>query len=94
MIVLKTFNAQSIVIGDKPNPTVRVLVPEWNKWESKAKVTLWMVVKQNIIPHIINYKTSKVTWDMLKGLYETTDADRVLFLKTKLLSIKWKLMKG
>ena len=47
-----------------------------------------MSVKDNIIPHIKNSKTSKDTWDKLKGLYETYDSNRILFLKTKLLSIK------
>ena len=31
---------------------------------------------------------------MLKGLYQTTDANRVLFLKTKLLSIKMEANEG
>ena len=47
-----------------------------------------------MIPHIRNCDTSKVTWDMLKGLYETTNANRVLFLKTKLLSIKMEANEG
>ena len=47
-----------------------------------------MFVKDNIIPHIRICKTSKDTWDKLKGLYETSDSNRILFLKTKLLSIK------
>ena len=47
-----------------------------------------MSVKDNIIPHIRNSKTSKDTWDKLKGLYERSDSNRVLFLNTKLLSIK------
>jgi hypothetical protein len=47
-----------------------------------------MSVKDNIIPHIRDCKTSKETWDMLKGLYETTNTNRILFLKTKLLSLK------
>ena len=47
-----------------------------------------MSVKDNIIPHIKYCKTSKETWDTLKGLYETTNTNRILFLKTKLLSLK------
>ena len=47
-----------------------------------------MSVKDNIIPHIRNSTTSKDRWDKLKGLYETSDSNRILFLKTKLLSIK------
>lgn len=47
-----------------------------------------MSVKDNIIPHIRDCKTSKETWDTLKGLYETTNTNRILFLTTKLLSLK------
>ena len=54
----------------------------------KAKVLLRMSVKDNIIPHIRDCKTSKETWDVLKGLYKTSNANRILFLKTQLLSIK------
>jgi hypothetical protein len=54
----------------------------------KAKVLLRMSVKDNIIPHIRDCETSKETWDTLKGLFETSNANRILFLKTKLLSIK------
>ena len=47
-----------------------------------------MFVKDDIIPHIRDNKTSKETWDILKGLYETSNANQILFLKTKLISIK------
>ena len=94
MTVLESFNAWSIVCGDEPNPTSPALVPEWNKRETKAKVTLWMIVKDNVIPHIRNCETSKVTWDMLRSLYETRDANRVLFLKSKLLSINMETNEG
>ena len=47
-----------------------------------------MSVKDSIIPHIRDCKTSKETWEVLKGLYETTNSNRILFLKTKLLSMK------
>jgi len=47
-----------------------------------------MFVKDNIILYIRDCKTSKDTWDISKGLYETTNSNRIMFLKTKLLSIK------
>jgi hypothetical protein len=47
-----------------------------------------MYVKDNIILHIRECKTSHETWETLKGLYETMNTNRVLFLKSKLLSIK------
>ena len=49
---------------------------------------LRMFVKDSIIPHIRDCKTSKETWEILKGLYETTNSNRILFLKIKLLSMK------
>eukprot|EP00253_Pinus_taeda_P029672 PITA_29672 len=47
-----------------------------------------MTVKDNIIPHIRDCKTSKETLDVFKVLYETTNTNQIFFLKTKLLSIK------
>lgn len=54
----------------------------------KVKVLLRISIKDNIIPHIRDCASSKHTWETLKGLYETTNANRILLLKTKLLSIK------
>jgi len=45
-----------------------------------------MSVKDIIIPHIS--KASKETWDILKGLYETINSNRIMFSNTKLLSTK------
>ena len=47
-----------------------VAIQDWERRENKAKVLLWMTVKENIIPHIRECKTSKETWDSLKILYE------------------------
>jgi hypothetical protein len=47
-----------------------------------------MSVKDNIIPHIREATTSTATWTTLKALYETSNTNRILFLKTKLLGIK------
>jgi hypothetical protein len=47
-----------------------------------------MSVKDNIIPHIRDAKTFSETWKVLKDLYETNNTNRIIFLKSKLLSIK------
>jgi hypothetical protein len=47
-----------------------------------------MSVKDSIIPHIREATTSAATWTTLKALYETSNTNRILFLKTKLLGIK------
>ena len=47
-----------------------------------------MSIKENIILHVKECKRSHETWETLKGLYETTNTNHVLFLKSKLLSIK------
>lgn len=47
-----------------------------------------MSIKDNIISHIIDCITSKETWNVLKGLYESTNENHILFLKTKIFWIK------
>ena len=47
-----------------------------------------MSMKYNIIPHIRDARTYKETWKALKDLYETNNTNQILFLKSKLLSIK------
>jgi hypothetical protein len=56
--------------------------------ENKAKVLLCMSVKDSIIPHIRETKTFAEMWTSLKALYETSNTNRIMFLKTKLLGIK------
>jgi hypothetical protein len=63
-------------------------IQDWEKHENKAKVLLCMSVKDNIIPHIREATTSAATWTTLKALYETSNTNHILFLKTKLLGIK------
>lgn len=84
--VLEASGVWPIVSGDEAKPATAA--QDWEKRENKAKVFLRMSVKDNIIPHIRDCKTSKETWDILKGLYQTANTNRVLFLKSKLLSIK------
>jgi hypothetical protein len=86
--ILEAYSLWTIVKGDEPKPIVVASIPDWDRQEMKEKVLLHMFVKENIIPHIRDCKTSKETWKALKGLYETSNANRILFLKTKLLSIK------
>jgi hypothetical protein len=63
-------------------------IQDWEKHENKAKVLLCMSVKDSIIPHIRDATTSAATWTTLKALYETSNTNRILFLKTKFLGIK------
>jgi hypothetical protein len=63
-------------------------IQDWEKRENKAKVLLHMSVKDSIIPHIREANTSAETWTTLKELYETSNTNHILFLKTKLLGIK------
>lgn len=74
----------------KPMPTQATYATiqdcEW--WENKSNVLLWMSVKDIIIPHIREWKTSKETWDTLKKSYETKTANKIFHLKSNLISIK------
>ena len=86
--VLEALSLWPIVKGDEQKPTDPLSLSDLNLWETQAKVLIRMSIKYNIIPRIRNSKMSRDTWDKLKGLYETSDANRILFLKTKLLSLK------
>ena len=63
-------------------------IQDWEKRENKAKVLLRISVKDSIIPHIREDTTFAATWTSLKALYETSNTNCILFLKTKLLGIK------
>jgi hypothetical protein len=63
-------------------------IQDWEKCENKEKVLLHMSVKYSIIPHIRDTTTSVATWTTLKTLYETSNTNRILFLKNKLLVTK------
>ena len=86
--ILEALSLWPIVKGDEQKPTDPLSISDWESWEVQAKVLICMSVKDNIIPHIRNCKTSKDTWDKLKSLYEMFDSNRILFLNTKLFSIK------
>ena len=63
-------------------------IQDWDKHENKAKVLMRMSIKDSIISYIREAKTSAETWTVLKDLYETSNTNRIIFLKTQLLGIK------
>lgn len=85
-------NTWVIVSGAEVKPVspqaIDAAIQDWERQENKAKMILWMTVQDNIIPHIRECKTSKETWDTVKNLYETKTTNRILYLKSKLLSNK------
>ena len=90
---MEGYGVWSITNGDEAKPVAAAggtaaQIQDWDKRENKAKVLLRMSVKDSIIPHIREAKTSAETWTALKDLYETSNTNRLLFLKTKLLGIK------
>ncbi|GLJ13073.1 hypothetical protein SUGI_0204660 [Cryptomeria japonica] len=87
--LMEGYNIWSIVNGTEAKPIAPPdVVKDWEKRESKAKILLRMLVKDSFIPHIRDISTSKDTWTPLKGLYEITNTNIIVFLKSKLLSIK------
>ena len=70
--LLKAVMAWEIVLGKEDRPeTSANLVQDWDHRERKVKVLLRMSIKDNIIPHIRECKTSTATWSTLKGMHET-----------------------
>ena len=68
------------------NPPAAIIYCE--KRETKAKVLLQMLIKDNIILHSRDYKTSIETLTVLNNLYQMENSNRILFLKSELPSVK------
>lgn len=81
-------NAWTIMTSDEQKPTATTQKEDWEKRENKVKVLLKMSVKDNVIAHIRDCKTSADIWTKIKSLYETQNANRVLALKSKLFSMR------
>jgi len=77
------------VNGDEPIPTAgSSSIPDWEKQEGKSRMLLKMSVKYCIIPQIRECKTTNEIWGILKELYEIKNSNRLMFLKSKILSLK------
>ena len=87
--VLEAHNAWTITNGDEPKPAAGTTsVLDWEQREGKAKTVLNMSMKDCIIPHIRECKSLNEIWTILKDLYEIRNTNHLLFLKSKILSIK------
>lgn len=86
--LLEGANAWAIVTGDEQKPAATTQTEDWEKRENKAKVLLKMSVKDNVIAHIRDCKSSAEIWTKIKNLYETHNTNRVLALKSKLFSMR------
>ena len=92
-MLMEGYGVWTIAKGTKAKPiaiagATTKQIQDWEKYENKAKVLLCMSVKDSIIPHIREATTSIATWTTLKALYETSNTNHILFLKTKFLGIK------
>ena len=90
--MLEGASAWSIVSGDEKKlndaTTATTHIQDWDKRENKVKFLLKMFVKDNIIPHIRDGKSSIDICRTLKNLYQTQNTDRILSLKCKLFSMR------
>ena len=86
-------NAYGIATGDEVKSTIAIggsdtMIQDWEKREMKAKVLLKLSVKDCIIPHIWDSKTTNDIWTILKEMYEIKNTSRTLYFRKKILSIK------
>jgi len=91
--MLEGQNAYGIATGDEVKPTTttggsNTTIQDWEKREMKAKVLLKLSVKDCIIPHIRDCKTTNDIWTILKEMSEIKNTNQTLYLKKKILSIK------
>ena len=87
--LLEAQSAWTIVNGDESKPAAgSASIPEWEKRESRARTMLKMSVKDCIILHIREGKSANEIWGILKELYEIRNSNRLMFLKSKIMSLK------
>lgn len=86
--LLESENAWLIFMGDERRARIATQEQDLDKREMKAKVILKISVKDNIIPHIKDYKSTADIWTMIKNLYKTQNTNHVLALKGKLFALK------
>lgn len=72
--LLEGSSVWKIVSGDEQKLTIlaggtTMLIQDWDKRENKVKVLLKIFVKDNIIRHISDCKSSSNIWTTLKNLY-------------------------
>jgi len=60
---------------------------DWEKRENNVNLLLKILVKDNIIPHIGEYKIVNDIWVTLKDFHEK-NTNHLLFLKSKIISIR------
>jgi len=91
--LLEGSSTWSIVSSDEQKPTIsrggiKMLIQNWDKRDNKVKVLLKMSVKDNIIPHIRDCKSSSGIWTTLKNLYGIPNTNHIFSLKGKLFSMR------
>eukprot|EP00253_Pinus_taeda_P017713 PITA_17713 len=91
--LLEGHNAWAIVNNDEVKLNViaggtSTTIQHWDKWDTKVRMLLKLLVKYCIIPHIHDCKTAPKIWKTLKDLYEVKNTNQLLFLKKNILSIK------
>jgi len=90
--LLEGQNAYGIATGDEVKLTtatggLNTTILDWEKRE-KANALLMLSIKDCIIPHIRDCKTTNDIWTILKEMYEIKNTSRTLYLRKKILSIK------
>lgn len=92
-ILMECYNVWSIASGEERKPTCTIgeivmSIQDWEMREKMEKVLLRMFMKDHIIHHIQDYRTSNETLIILKDLYEYNNTNKFIDLKSKLPSIK------
>lgn len=92
--LLEGENAWVIASGDELKPTIATgrttttTIRDWEKRENKEKLLLKLSVKDCIITHVRECKSTNDMWTTLEDLYEIKNTNHLLFPKGNILSIK------
>ena len=89
-VVLKELRVWSFINSVMTKPTDKDELVEFEALEARAQRIIFDGVKDHLIPHLAEKKTTKDMCDTLTKLFETKNENRKMALKDKLHSIKLK----
>ena len=87
-IVLKEIRVWSFINVVMTKPTDRDEIVDFEALETRARRIILDGVKDHLIPHLVEKKTTKDMWDTLTKLFEAKNENKKMALKDKLHSIK------
>ena len=86
--ILDVSDAEEHIDSMKVAPTDLIDLATWKKIDSRAMLIIMDGVKDHIVPHLSDKKTSLEMWKALESLYQSKNENQKMVLREKMRSTK------